>query len=180
MAKADLLNCMLWSGMLVYMVDAKWLAASAVAGVAAFFSMIGLIHQDMMFEGKNGEVDMTLFAEGKPGPDPGTPDEVVWTGDGNTGFGENSGIWIGEGPRYSTSALQLMLAYLSLIIFWFLPFKFLQKYEPITTMKDEKDDDAMNSKAIVLGGTEAWWAPAEDAPTRTADDAGKAKEVTEA
>ena len=106
----------------------------------------------------------------------------IWTGDGNTGHlhfltgqRENNGIWLAEGPRYSTSALQLMLAYLSLIIFWFLPFKFLQKYEPITTKKDEKDDDAMNSKAIVLGGTDAWWAPAEGAPTRTADDDGKAK-----
>ena len=26
---------------------------------------------------------------------------------------------------------------------------------------DAKDDDAINSKAIVLGGLDAWWAPAE-------------------
>jgi AGZA family xanthine/uracil permease-like MFS transporter len=162
MKTGALLNCMLWSAMLVYAVDAKWLAASAVAGVCAFFSMIGLIHQPQMFEGKNGETDMTLFAEGS------------YPGGGNTGTGWNDGAWLGVGPRYSCSALQVMLAYLSLIIFWFLPFKFLQKYEPITTAKDAKDDDAINSKAIVLGGLDAWWAPAEgDSAVSKTDESAK-------
>ena len=65
MAKGALLSCMIWSSMYVYAIDRRYLPAAAFAVFAAFFSFLGIIHNDgINFD--NLVTGSLKFADGTP------------------------------------------------------------------------------------------------------------------
>ena len=85
---------------------------------------------------------------------------------GGSQMGGNHG-WASEAndPRSSTSPLQVALAYL-VIAAVNLMYHFLRKAYPnsypgvISGTKDELDEEALNSKLVVIGSQDNWWAKA--------------------
>ena len=136
MRNGALLNAMLWTCILYYVVDRKWLGAAAFCCVAAFFAIIGLTHQPFI-----------AFAN---------------TVDGNQ-VGDNCSP---TEKRYSTSPLQIALAYLTVagvnVMFYGLKKAYPESYpDPIEQGSDEsksEDKHAFNSKLVAIEDLDKWWA----------------------
>jgi AGZA family xanthine/uracil permease-like MFS transporter len=140
MKNGSLLNGMVWSCMLAYAVDRRYLPAAGFAIFASIIAFLGIIHL--------GAIDFAFFTTGAQ-------------------LGGNN-LWAGEEtlPRYSTSPLQCGLAYLMLaavfIIWYGLQKAFPNSYpQPLDQSSEEasvEDTAALNSKLLVIGSLNNWWA----------------------
>lgn len=139
MRKSPLLISMIWCAMLVFTFDRKWSSAAVAACIGAFFSAIGLMHQD----------SMDMYA--------------IYT-QGFISFA-NNGLGGPNDPRFSCSPLQFTLAYLSIaavdLFFAFCQRKWPNAYaQPVmqgTDEADEADREALSVKTVVIGGQDNWW-----------------------
>lgn len=134
MKSGYLLNAMIWSCILVYTIDRKWLTAVGFCLFAAVLAFVGLIHQP--------SIDFEVTTEGSH-------------------LGGNNAA-SPTTPRYSTSPLQCALAYCILAIVMGIMYMLRKmapgSYEPpIDAKGDEADDLALNSKLVVIGSLDEWW-----------------------
>ncbi|EOD04500.1 hypothetical protein EMIHUDRAFT_107666 [Emiliania huxleyi CCMP1516] len=151
--ESNLLLGMLWAAILVYAIDRKYVAAAFASLVAFVFALLGIIHQpEIKF------VD-GAFMDGY---------QTVLGGDGYHSGGNS--LWPSQknDPRYSTSAFQTSMAYLTKTF----PDKYPQKLLADSDEAVAEDEQAMNSKLIVIGSFGDWWSKAmAGAPVDVAKEA---------
>ena len=156
MKRGALLNCMLWSGMLSYAMDCRWIPAAVFAAVAAVFSFFGIIHQNSI----NLEILTT-----------GTMEDLSsgTTADPATGVG----YW------YMSSPLQCFIGYLPLVVTC-LVWHVMQNSSAFEMPKPimPGSEAAMESEAaeegfmlFSIGKLDNWWAkgPADGATKAVAE-----------
>lgn len=135
MAKGALLSCMIWSSMYVYAIDRRYLPAAAFAVFAAFFSFLGIIHNDgINFD--NLVTGSLKFADGTP-------------------------VYACSPLQFMLAYLLLAL----FLVIWavlqrVLPNDMPQPIYQTDETASEMDKEAMAEKRITIGSLDNWWAKA--------------------
>ena len=149
MAKGALLTCMVWSGMLSYAMDNRWLPAAAGAAIGAVLAFFGLIHN-------NGINFDTLMY--------GSIKEI--------GSGAAPSM---DSAHWAASCFQTTMGYL-LLVATCLMYHFMQTagggiftvpppIMPGSKEAEQKENEENGKMLFVIGKLDDWWAKGPQAPS---------------